>query len=111
MMKRKDVSSLGEFHDNGIFKSVRAVILGKLGTQAAGLDANHRVKLRVEIGGTSKDFGSDLEFFNGRAGVIDGMLRQIAEQFAEGLRAMQSMAANEPVNLLEKMVPVCHKGP
>jgi hypothetical protein len=111
MMKGKDVSAFGKFHDNGIFKSVRAIKLGELGAQAAGLDANHGVELRVKISRTPKDFGGDLEFLDGGAGVIDGVPRQIAKQFAKGLRAMQSVAAYEPVNLLEKMLPVCHKGP
>jgi hypothetical protein len=111
MVKGKDVSALGELHYGGVFKAVRAVILSKLGAQTAGLDTNHGVELRVEIRRTPKDFRGDLEFLNGGTGVIDSMPGQVAEQFAEGLRAMQSVAAYEPVNLLEKMLPICHTSP
>jgi hypothetical protein len=40
--------------------------------------------------------------------MIHGVLRQIAQQFAKRLRAMQGMAADEPVNLLEEMLPFGH---
>jgi hypothetical protein len=110
-MKRKDVGALREFHNDRIFESVRAVVFGELGAQASGLDADHGIKLRIEIGGAPEDFGGDLEFFDGSAGVIHGMLSQIAEQFTEGLRTMQSMAGDEPINLLEKILPFVHDVP
>src|SRR5580704_3999764 len=106
MMKGKHISALGEFHDDGVFESIRAVILGQLGAQAPGLDTNHRVELRVEIGGASEDLGRDLEFFDGRAGMIDSMLRQVAEQFTKGLRTMQGVATDEPIDLPEKKLVV-----
>jgi hypothetical protein len=111
MVKGENVGALGEFHDNGVLKSIRAVVFGELGAQASSLDTNHGVELRIEIGGASEDLGRDLEFLNGGARVIRSVLRQIAEKFAQGLRAMQSMATGEPVNLLEKMLPFCHIGP
>jgi hypothetical protein len=52
-----------------------------------------------------------LEFFDGGAGVIHGMPSQIAKQFTEGLRTMQSMTGDEPINLLEKMLPFVHDIP
>jgi hypothetical protein len=39
------------------------------------------------------------------------VLRQITKQFAKRLRAVQSVAADEPVNLLEKLLPFGHIGP
>src|ERR1700688_564138 len=111
MMKGKHISALGKFHDDGIFETIRAVVLGELGAQAPRLDTNHGVELRVEICGASEDLGRDLELFDRSTGMIYSVLGQIAEQFAKGLRAMKSMAADEPINLLEEKLAVCHTGP
>src|SRR4249920_1460567 len=111
MMKRKDIGALREFHHNGIFESVGAVIFNDFGPQPPRLHANHGIQLRVEIGGAAEDFRGDLEFFNRSPWMIHGMLCQIAEKFAEGLRAMQGMAADEPIDLLEELLPFSHTGP
>src|SRR5271169_985782 len=108
MMKGKDICALRKLHDNGVFDSVGAVILGDLRPKASRLHANHGIQLRIEIGGAAKDFRGDLEFLNRNARMIHGMLCQIAEQFAKGLRAMQGMAADEPIDLLEELLPFGH---
>ena len=110
-MKGKDVSTLREFHDDGIFEAIRAVILGEFGAEASGLDANHGVELRIEIGGATEDLGGNLEFLDGSARMIDGVLGQVAKQFTQRFRAMQGVAADEPINLLEKLLSFGHTGP
>ena len=110
-MKRKDVGALWEFYNDKIFKAVRAVVFGELGAESPGLDADHRIELRVEIGGSCENLGGNLEFFNRSAGVIDGVFCQIAQQFAKRFRTMQGMAADEPVNLLEEKLPFDHRNP
>lgn len=110
-MEGKQISSLGELHQNGIPEPGGVVILGELGAEAPCLDTDHGIELRIEIGGSAKHFGRNLELFNWGARMIHGMLSQIAEQFAKGLRAMQGMAGDEPVNLLEKKLPFVHRFP
>jgi hypothetical protein len=100
-MEGKQVSTPRQLHDERIIMTVRAIVLGELRTQAARLHTNHGVKLRIKIGGTSEDLRGDLEFFDGSAWVLYGVLGQITEQLAEGLRAMEGMAVNEPIDLLE----------
>src|SRR6185437_12715029 len=107
-MKGKQVSSLRQLHDERIIETVRAVVLGELRTQATRLHTNHGIELRIKIGGASEDFGGDLEFFNGSTRVIHGVLGQVTEQFAEGLRAMEGMAVGEPVDLLEHELSFAH---
>jgi len=111
MMKGKQIGSLRELHYDGVPEAVRVVVLGELGAEAPGLDTDHGIELRIEIGGSTKYFGRNLELLDWRARMIHGMLRQIAEQFAKGLRAMQSMAADEPVNLPEKKLLFAHSIP
>ena len=111
MMKGKQISSLRELHHDGVREPVRVVILGELGAEAPGLDTDHGIKLRIEIGGSAKHFGRNLELFDWGARMIHGMLSQIAEQFAKGLRAMQSAAADKPVNLPEKKLLFAHSIP
>jgi len=40
-----------------------------------------------------------------------GVFRQIAEEFAEGFRPMESMAADETFNLPQKLLPLGHTAP
>src|SRR5580704_13892353 len=111
MMKGKHISALWEFHHDGVFEAVRAVILSELGAQAPRLYTDHGIKLRIEIGRAAEDFRSDLELFDGSARMIHGVLRQITEQFAKGLRAMQGLTVDKPINLLEEMLPFGHRIP
>jgi hypothetical protein len=107
-MKGKQVSTLRQLHDERIIETIRAVVLGELRTQAARLHTNHGIKLRIEIGRASEDFGGDLEFFDGSARVLYGVLGQITEQLAEGLRTMEGMAFGEPIDLLEHELSFAH---
>jgi hypothetical protein len=66
------------------------------------LNADHGIQLGVEVSRTSEDFCRNLKLFDWDSWVVNGVFRQIAEQFAQGLRAMQGMAGHEPVNLPEK---------
>jgi hypothetical protein len=111
MVKREDVGTLREFDDDGVIRAIRAVVLRKLRAKASSLYTNHGVELRIEISGPPKDLGGNLELFNGRAGVLDGMLSQVAEQFAERFRAMKRMASYEPIDLLEELLPLSHRNP
>lgn len=111
MMKGKQIGSLRELHRNGVPKPVRVVILGELGAETPGLDTDHGIELRIEIGGSAKHFGRNLELLDWGARMIHGMLCQIAEQFAKGFGAMQSTAGDEPVNLPEKKLLFAHSIP
>jgi len=110
-MEGKQIGSLRELHHNGVAEPIGIVIIGKLGAQASSLDTDHGIELRIEIGGPAKYFGRNLELFNGGAGMLHGVLSQIPEQFAKGFRTMQSMAGDEPVNLLEKHFLFAHSIP
>ena len=110
-MEGKQIGSLRELHHNGVAEPVGVVILGDLGAEAPCLDTDHGIELRIEIAGSAKHFGCNLELLNWGARMIHGMLGQIPEQFAKGFRAVQSTAANEPVNLPDKKLLFAHSIP
>jgi len=111
MMEVKNVTSLWELHDDGIFAPVRVVVFREFRSQAAGLDSNHRIQLRIKVRRAPKNLSCDLEFLDWYAGVIEGMLCQISEQFTEGLGTMQNMAADETLNLPEVLFVFGHRIP
>jgi len=101
MVEREHVRTLRKFDDNGIPGAVSSIVLGELYAKTPGLDADHRIQLGVEIRRAPKDLGRYLVFLDRRSGMIQGMLGEIAEQFAQRLGAMQDMAVHQPVDLSE----------
>jgi hypothetical protein len=69
------------------------------------LHSNGGVTLGIESGRTPQDFGGDLVFLQGDSGMIDRMLGEIAEQFAQGLGAVKAMAFCKLLYLLEALGP------
>jgi len=94
VMEGRDVGAFWKVYDEVVVGAVGAVILVELGTEASGLDADHRVDLGVEVGGTTEDFRRNLKLLDGCAGMIDRVFGEVAKEFAEGLGAMQGMAGS-----------------
>jgi hypothetical protein len=59
------VASFGKFDDDLVGGPFGAVILGQLGSEAAGLNTDHGVQLRIEVRLATKDFSGDLVFLDG----------------------------------------------
>ena len=92
MVKREHVRTLRKFDDNGVPGAICAVVFGELYAQAPGLNADHRVELRIEIRGTPKHLRCNLIFLDWCARMIQDMFGKVAQQFAQRFRAMQDMA-------------------
>jgi hypothetical protein len=94
-MKSKDVGALGELNPDGVVDGeVTVVILGELGAEASGLDADHGIDLGVEVVLAAEDFGGDLVFLKGGAGVIEGVFGNVAKKFTQGLRPVEDGAVS-----------------
>ncbi len=61
--------------------------------------------MRIESGGAAQNLGGNLVFLERDAGVIEGMLGEVAEQLAEGFRAVEAMAFCKSLYLLEALFP------
>src|SRR5882724_3400048 len=93
LVESEGVGAFGGFHDDRVVGALRGIVLGQLRAQAAGLDANHGVHMWVEVLLASEDFCRNLVLLRGGTGMVQGMIRQVTEQFAKGFRAMESVAA------------------
>ena len=110
MIKRGQVRSFGQLDRNRVFHAFGVVILRQLCAQSSGLDPDHRVQLRVEVGGAAENLGRDLIFLDGGSWMIQGMLGEIAEELAEGLGAVQHLAIRHSVYLREVLLVFRHFG-
>ena len=103
--KCEGIRSLRNLNQDRIVDAVVRVVLGQLDAQSSGLHSDRGIALRIESSWTTQNLGRDLIFLERDAGVIEGVLRQIAEQFAEGFRAVEAMAFGKSLYLLEALLP------
>lgn len=80
-MESEDVAPFGQIYSDRVFRALSAVVLSELGAESAGLDANHRIDLGIEVCGATKHLGRNLILLNGRPGVVEDMFGQVTEQF------------------------------
>jgi pyruvate/2-oxoglutarate dehydrogenase complex dihydrolipoamide dehydrogenase (E3) component len=59
------------------------VILGQFHSEAPSLNANGGVALGIEYSRTAQHLGCNLVLLERDAGMIEGVLRQISEEFAQ----------------------------
>ena len=58
--------------------------------------------MRVEVLLAPEDLGRNLVLLWGATRMLQGMICEVAQQFAKGFGAMESMAAEKSFNLAEK---------
>ena len=103
-MKRKDVSTFGQLDLDRVFQTFRVVVFSEFRTKTTRLHTNHRVDLRIEVGGPAKDLRRDLVFLYRQAGMVKGMAGEVTKKLAKGFRAVQDMTLSQPLDLREKVV-------
>ena len=64
--------------------------------------------MRIKVLLASEDLGRNLVLLRRYTGMIQGMVRQVMEKLAEGLRAMESMAAEKFLDLRELLGSITH---
>src|SRR2546430_15108323 len=82
-----------------------------LAAKPSRLYADRGVHVGIEIAWPPKDLGRDLILFGGSTWMVQRMIGQVAQQFAQRLRAVQSMAAEDFVDLAPVMNLVRHRSP
>jgi hypothetical protein len=102
-MESNNVGSPGEIHDHGIIRAVRSVIFGELSTQPPGLDAHHGIELGVEVIRATENLCRNLIFLDWSSRMIESVFCQVAQKFAERLRAVQRVAVNQFFYLRETL--------
>src|SRR6266849_3822343 len=110
-MESQKIVALGHFDQDRILAPLRGVVFSQLGTQAPRLHTHHRVQMRIEVLLAPEDLGRNLVLLRGSTGMVQGMVCQIAQQFAEGLRAMESMARQKSLNLRKVLRSLGHRIP
>jgi len=95
------VIAFGHLDQDLIVNTLGCIVFGQLRAKATGLDPHHRIDMGVEIVLTAEHFCCNLVLLGGRAGVLPGMIREIAQKLAERLRAMKSVATEESFDLFE----------
>src|ERR1700694_4463516 len=109
LVKRQDVGPFWQLNPDGIGRPLGGIVLRQLRSKAPRLNANHGVQLGIKIGLAAKNFGRNLILFQGDTRMVQDVFRKITEQFAEGFRAMQSLAADESFHLPKILRTLGHK--
>jgi hypothetical protein len=108
LVKGEAISSLGHFQHERVVNPLRRVVLRQFGAKAARLDSHHGIKVGVKVFLATEDLGSNLVFLRRYTGMFKRMVRQILEQLAERLRAVQSTAAEQLLEVRELLGPISH---
>src|ERR1700686_410871 len=103
-VERERVRALGNLDQNGIVRTLMRVILCQLDAQAPSLNPDCRVALGVESGRSSQNLGGNLVLLQSDARMIQGMFREVTQQFARRFRAVQAMTFNKFIYLLEALL-------
>jgi len=110
-MEGEGIGAFGHFHQGLIICPLRSIVLTQLCTETARLDANHGVHVGVEVLLAAEDLSRDLVLLWGTSGVLNRIIGEIAKQLTEGLRAVQSMAAEKFLDLGEMLGFLSHGTP
>ena len=110
-MEGEGIGALGHFHQGLIICAFGSIILGQLCTETPRLHADHGVHVGVEVLLSAEDLSRDLVLLWGASGVLNRVIGEIAKQLTEGLRAMQSMAAEKFLDLGEMLGFLTHGTP
>jgi hypothetical protein len=65
----------------------------------------------IEVFLASEDFGSNLVLLRRYTGMLEGVVGQILEKLAEGLRAMEGAAAEQSFDVRELLGSIRHTTP
>ncbi len=110
-MEGEGIGAFGHFHQGLIIRAFGSIILSKLCTETARLHADHGVHVGVEVLLAAEDLSCDLVLLWGASGVVNRIIGEISQKLAEGLRAMQSMAAEKSLDLGEMLGFLSHGTP
>src|SRR5882762_8156362 len=108
LMESKGITALGHFQHQMVVNPLRRVILSQFCAKTARLDPYHGIQMRVEVFLASEDFGGDLVLLWGYPRMLEGVVCQILEKLAEGLRAMEGTASEKLLDLGELLGSVTH---
>ena len=86
------------------------IVFRKLDAKSPGLHPHGGVTLRIEARRAAKNLSGNLIFLERDAGVIKRVFSQIAEEFAQGFRAVEAMTINKFIYLLEGLIPAYREG-
>lgn len=76
----------------------------QLGTQPTGLHPHHGIQLGVKVCLPAENFCGDLIFLEWYAGMVQGVVREVAQQLTKGFRAMQHLPADQTIDFRQNLV-------
>jgi hypothetical protein len=107
-MESKGITALGHFQHQMVVNPLRGVVFSQFSAKTARLDPYHGIQMRVEVFLASEDFGGDLVLLWGYSRMLEGVVCQILEKLAEGLRAMEGTASEKFLDLGELLGSIIH---
>ena len=99
LVERERIGSAGKVDQDLIVYAFGCIVFRQLSTKPSRLDANRGIEMGVEITRPPKDLRSNLIFFGRSPGVLQRVIGEVAQQFAQGFGTMQGMTAEEFFNL------------
>ena len=86
--KIKGIAAFGHVDNNSVVCPFRGIVLGELRSKPRHLHSNHGVLVWVKIARPAEYFRRNLIFLGRGAGVFQGVVRQVTQEFAERLGTM-----------------------
>src|SRR5579864_9701667 len=104
-MKSKSIRSFRKIDHHQIVNTLVRIVLGQFDSQTSSLNSHRGVALGIEADWAPQYFSGDLILLDGKARMIEGVLRQVAKQSAERFRAAETMTICKLLYLLEALLP------
>jgi hypothetical protein len=104
MTKFEMIRAFREFDQDRVIGTSGGIVLGQLSAKATGLDANGRVRLRIEIRWPAEDLRCYLVLLYRLSGMIDCLLGEVTEKLTQRLRTVKDATAGQAVYLPQELV-------
>src|SRR3981189_47618 len=108
LMESTGITALGHVQTQMTVHTLLGVVFSQFSSKTARLDPYHGIQMRVEVFLASEDFGGDLVLLWGYSWMLEGVVCQILEKLAEGLRAMEGTASEKLLDLGELLGSITH---
>ncbi len=98
-MESKEICSFGNFDKEIIASAEGAEVLPQLRSQPTGLHSDGGIELGIELTRPSEDLRGDPVLLDRYSGILNCLMRQIPQQLAKRIGAVQDRTSCDLLNL------------